>query len=1404
MNIDFLGSPFARKCSVFIFAIFLTSYGFSQDFNTNYKLSFINHTTPKSPESASFEKYGTIPVSEQTGVPSIEVPLYILTNNSLSVPVSLSYHASGIKVNQEATWVGLGWDIMAGGRITLDIKGGWDKYTKQFIQPSSMKSTLRYIMTTFTGSSPTYATVVNGPDLCGKFYVNNYPYNVGHCGILDIDSLNGSTFFTDLKTIFEKGIAEPDLYHASFMGKSITFYRDLLTDSIRIKGDENLYKIEEIENSAYSSSFIITDDQGVSYSFQQEERSFYQPALENLFPSVTTAWLLTAITRPNGDAINFSYTNFGTVLPAPQISENENSDETGYHSFSNTFNYGSANGSQKIYQEPQYLTKIRSKSVDIDFILGNRKDLGGDGARLLNMLEIKSRINNEVFQRVKFNYDYLTASIASNIYFDTTRLQFGTPGPDNSVLNHLTLRLRLKSADIYGSDTGSAKTYKFYYRDNGIYNLPNKVSLSQDHWGYYNGKNLPNSPGLISFTPTLASLLQEGVLSSTNVNVWINQSGASSINLANIFSGHADRMADTAANSLAAAGILDSIVYPTGGSSKFEYEVHRSYYAKKNNGPLIGGGLRIKKISNYNKYNSFEESKKYEYKLPDGSSSGIYMGNLDYLQVQNRVIVEQPGPLDSVYRDEYSPSFALYSNGNLSGDGSLIMYSTVKEIINEYEGGYIEKKFDIYYPSGDPFNASNYPITDHMYLSPVPHQYSHGALLYEKVYDKNGNIKRTKEYFYSQIDKTNEFYGFKTSLRYIYHPSMPNDNDEYPYFRFFEPMHSYYQLLDSTVDRSYESNEVITSKSILRYNQFFQQEYETSINSKGEHLIAYTKTPLAFTDLPQGDADLQGNAQAISHMRLRNIVNVPVERIIFKKSPLTDTIVLRGAYNIFDVIGNIKQTYLTNISSPVPLTQFNRSKYGGPIGGYNILKDTRYELDKAAFYSGISVDLGTGGVIQTGPYLKEIVSRNITQAFLYDTTSYNIIAMAEGTNEANIAYTSFEIPHPGHWSYSGGTTIDNTAPTGTKCYNLEGGSITSGGLDPTKVYILSYWTKNTTSYTVSGTISGSVVKGISLQDWNYFEQKITNQTSVSISGTGYIDEIKLYPASAQMKSFTYDAASRLISESGLRGKVTYYEYDASNRLNLIRDQDRNILKKFSYKYAGQKINFDGQYYLSNMQSGSWTKSNCSSGFPQSITYAVPEGKYKSLISQDDADQQSINDLNNNGQSHANTYGGCQFFNQYQEVTFTQNNCPSGYSGSTVTYSVPANKYVSLIDQTTANQLAQAELQAISSNGQAVANQGTCTPIPAMITINCTSSVPEPFSLELYNVSTHVYYYFTILDYGAIGQVPAGVYNVRINPENYTQSYSYTINDSYYQSGVISATFENISFTDSNSSTIYIY
>src|SRR5882724_8859914 len=87
---------------------------------------------PASPNVAALAKFGDYQVSHFTGLPEISIPIFEVKNGSLSIPITLSYHASGIKPTDVASWVGLGWSLSGGGQVSRNVKGKPDEVSGGF------------------------------------------------------------------------------------------------------------------------------------------------------------------------------------------------------------------------------------------------------------------------------------------------------------------------------------------------------------------------------------------------------------------------------------------------------------------------------------------------------------------------------------------------------------------------------------------------------------------------------------------------------------------------------------------------------------------------------------------------------------------------------------------------------------------------------------------------------------------------------------------------------------------------------------------------------------------------------------------------------------------------------------------------------------------------------------------------------------------------------------------------------------------------------------------------------------------------------------------------------------------------------------------------------------------------
>jgi hypothetical protein len=197
-------------------------------------------------------------------------------------------------------------------------------------------------------------------------------------------------------------------------------------------------------------------------------------------------------------------------------------------------------------------------------------------------------------------------------------------------------------------------------------------------------------------------------------------------------------------------------------------------------------------------------------------------------------------------------------------------------------------------------------------------------------------------------------------------------------------------------------------------------------------------------------------------------------------------------------------------------------------------------------------------------------SNDVFQSYIWDYNAVYPIAKVEGATVDQIAYTSFEADGTGSWNFTGTVASDITPVTGTNYYKLSTGNITKIGLLSGNTYIVSYWSQNSSPYTVTGT-TGTVKTGLTINGWTYYEHQVTGTTTVTISGSGGIDELRLYPQGAEMSTYTYNPLIGMTSQCDKSNIITYYQYDGFNRLKLIRDKNKNILKSFDYEYQ-QPVN----------------------------------------------------------------------------------------------------------------------------------------------------------------------------------------------------------------------------------------
>src|SRR5450432_442167 len=199
----------------------------------------IGKVSISSPTAASLGKYGDIPISYNTGIPNINIPIYTVESGSLKLPISLSYHASGLKVQESASWVGAGWSLNAGGVITRSVIGAPDDKGVQAFNTCTNGYYSNY------GFS-NYEFIYN-PGGQGAAYDGYWPDDISFCqGFKD---------------------GEPDLYFFNFGSYTGKFYFN--DDRTPIMVPDADFKIRADLNNGVGGlgfqGFTITTSDGVKY-----------------------------------------------------------------------------------------------------------------------------------------------------------------------------------------------------------------------------------------------------------------------------------------------------------------------------------------------------------------------------------------------------------------------------------------------------------------------------------------------------------------------------------------------------------------------------------------------------------------------------------------------------------------------------------------------------------------------------------------------------------------------------------------------------------------------------------------------------------------------------------------------------------------------------------------------------------------------------------------------------------------------------------------------------------------------------------------------------------------------------------------------------------------------------------
>jgi YD repeat-containing protein len=309
--------------------------------------------------------------------------------------------------------------------------------------------------------------------------------------------------------------------------------------------------------------------------------------------------------------------------------------------------------------------------------------------------------------------------------------------------------------------------------------------------------------------------------------------------------------------------------------------------------------------------------------------------------------------------------------------------------------------------------------------------------------------------------------------------------------------------------------------------------------------------------------DYANNATAdgvFAKMKNRNLL-APIATRVWKNNQLINGSITQ--YADFAAVGTdtfVNPAKIYSLETSAPLTTAQAGESVAFTSPYTTLLPNTYFIEKA--------DYNFNGT--TGKVIEQKLVNDINQALIWDNTLSVLLAKTDNANFTDVAFSSFETAETGNWTYGSSSVVsDATAPTGAHAYTLGTTAISKNGLVSSTPYLISWWQKSGASVTVTGGSQSNAFTGLTINGYTYHEVQVTGTTSISISGTGSVDEVRLYPVAAQMTTYTYDPVLRLVAQCTVNGTIGYYEYDSLHRLTDIKDQNGNIVKAFEYNYGRQ-------------------------------------------------------------------------------------------------------------------------------------------------------------------------------------------------------------------------------------------
>ncbi|HEY8401160.1 MAG TPA: DUF5977 domain-containing protein [Cytophagaceae bacterium] len=1341
--------------------------------------------SPITPNAASLGKYVEMPVGYYSGIPNINIPLFNLPTKEVNVPISLSYHASGIKVKDIPGWVGAGWSINAGGMITR-ITRGYPDFHYPINETDESMASIRSKMKD----------------------AKNLGFDVAFTSGEQLNILTTAPTVTSeiaIETEFLKIDTELDIYSFNFLGYTGRFTFDNAGNIILLP----LCDLKIEFNDPY---FKIIDTKGVEYFFEDFEISndmSHPPQLP-----VIMSWCLSKIAVPHRmDTIYFkykSYTNNELYDNLPETSSGsvrvrfmDGSQNTsvdlevegwkehcypGFHLGASSSSYPSPLGNAKFLD-----TVIFNNDTIRFYSVNSAQDLY---QCTLDSITVKS--GPDLISVIRFSYDYFNADASISDY-------------KKKYLDSLLV---------------NDQRYKFEYYES-LYgkSVPHFYQTGEDIWGFYNGEDYSDIPLVYKAFYELDEYFP-------------NQSTR----------GNTRKNSDYKYGQL---GSLRTIVYPTGGRIEYEYEGNdysRFAFAEGVDRIEDDPGMQFI-LDSLHHATAFANEAEYNPSSPepviDTTEFIVHYDQVASIQVtmglNQEVTFSQY--VDSVYSaysliyaqnrllkyNEATKSFdeiadydifpvdiiGLPSNEydylNLRADGMcndtyfLNLPEGRYRIISKVDGYKIESQINVllrftYKKDSLTYNAGGlrikniklYNLSDNNYVE-KNYKYRCDSISSGVLESPFANIMASQYWglLHSFQDNPNSA-GWITIENCLFfdfydNPVIPLGNSQggvigyskvtetnsdggTSVFHFTNGYDNNYEKADVFSEHNFPS-ETLTRTTIIEDNSWkrgliiqsdFYNASDVLVKQEFFQYNFFKDESLASVSL-YIDSDLNG-ALANTNNHIILIGNpLPIDLVYkvfhpFASLKIKDSIV----YYLLSEAVSETRTYEYDINqsiNPIKTTDINSS---GSIRVTHVKYPKAYVIGSSPSHS---VALG----------IKNLISRNIVSVPIETYEERK----GEGEDEWKTTYGQF-------------VRYKTDAPFPDTVFALEGRGLVdyqSIEIGPDNLVVNSAYKPVLNFHQYSG--YGNVVEQSKFNGikevilWGYrhrypvvrvigsnystvvalIDTNIINNPASDLQILNELDKIRAHFANnseVQVFTYTYAPLIGMTAEVDPRGRKTTYTYDSQGRLSIIWNHEGNVVKKICYNYHGQPE--DCTVYGNALKSQNFTRNNCTNDSTgTSVSFSVPANTFYAST-QAAADAMAQAKMNAEGQAYANANGTCSL-SVYNSVHvygyFYSQVCNGGEEAMPYYVNVPAGSFTSNISQSDANNKAWLHAQ-----GLADAN-GPCVEIVDVYLYNSSSSAGSSYYIILTNtVNSQQYYFYSAYGMNYVATVPAGTYNIEFTTSDW--------------------------------------